>query len=256
MGGWNTRITGRHNLQYCLWNSFQGEGSNMKKLGGFLIICCCGLLLLAGQAQAESDYTKPQELIDQSVIVVKRFAADEQFGNFRSLVKNAKAVFVVPKMLKAGFFLGGSGGSGALLSRDSQSGEWSYPVFYTMGAVSFGAQIGAESSELIMLVMTDRGMDSMLASSFKLGADATVAVGPVGAGAKAATADVLSFALSKGAYAGASVEGAVLKTRDDWNGTYYGKKVSPADIIIRKNATNNAANELRKVVTEIANTKS
>ena len=146
-------------------------------------------------------------------------------------------------MLKGGFVVGGSGGSGVLVANDGT--DWSYPAFYTMGAVSIGLQIGAESSQIMLLVMTEKGMDSMLSNSFKLGADATIAVGPVGSGAKAATADILSFSLSKGAYTGVSLEGAVITSRDSWNETYYGKPVRPKDIFIQKSVTNPGAEELR-----------
>lgn len=206
-----------------------------------------------GSASAEEkEYTKPQELVDRSVTVVKRFEADPNLETFKSLITRAKGVFIVPQMLKGGFVIGGSGGSGALLTKNEKTGQWSYPVFYTMGAVSFGLQIGAESSRIILLIMTEKGMDSMLSTSFKLGAEASVAAGPVGGGAKAATADILSYMQSKGAYTGVAVDGAVIKIRDGWNATYYGQKVSPADIFIREIATNPAADQLRQAVADLA----
>ena len=197
------------------------------------------------------DYTKPQELVDKSVSVVKRFGSEKEFDSFITLAKESRGIFIVPQMLKGGFVVGGSGGSGVLLARDKGSKEWSYPVFYTMASVSVGLQIGAESSQLLLLVMTEKGMDSMLSNSFKLGADASVAAGPVGAGAKAATADILSYSIAKGAYTGVSVEGAVVKVREGWNETYYGKKVSPADIFIRKSATNPNADALRQEIVKV-----
>lgn len=225
----------------------------MKKIIGVVGFFLMVMLFSLGTSQAqESDYSKPQELVDQGVNVIKRFAEDDNMSVFRGLVKNAKAVFVVPQMLRGGFLFGGSGGSGALISRDLKTGEWSYPVFYTMGSVSFGLQIGADSSQIILVVMTDRGMDSMLSSSFKLGADASAAAGPVGAGAKAATADILAYTLSKGAYGGVTIEGAVIKPRDEWNSSYYGEKVSPADVIVRQKVTNANAEILRQTIAEIA----
>lgn len=225
------------------------------------IICliatiCIGLSGFSATALAEEkDYTKPQELVDRSVTVVKRFEADPNLETFKSLITRAKGVFIVPQMLKGGFFIGGSGGSGALLTKNEKTGQWSYPVFYTMGAVSFGLQIGAESSRIILLVMTEKGMDSMLSTSFKLGAEASVAAGPVGGGAKAATADILSYMQSKGAYTGVAIDGAVIKIRDGWNATYYGQKVSPADIFIREAVSNPAADPLRQAVAELAATQ-
>ena len=203
--------------------------------------------LQVSMASAE-DYSEPQSLVDQGTILIKSFGQDPQMSWFQDNVQFAKGVFIVPQMLKAGFFIGGSGGSGALLARDTNTNTWSYPVFYTMGSVSFGLQIGGEASEIVLMIMSEKGMDSMLSTSFKLGADVTVAAGPVGTGAKVATADILAFARSKGAFMGVSIEGAVIKPRDKWNAAYYGQQISPADIIIRHTATNPQADKLRAAV--------
>jgi lipid-binding SYLF domain-containing protein len=93
----------------------------------------------------------------------------------RDNVRNAKGVLIIPRLLKGGFIFGGSGGSGALLARDAQTGAWSYPAYYTLGSVTVGPQIGGEAAELILMIMTQRGLDSMMASSVKLGADVEVA---------------------------------------------------------------------------------
>lgn len=208
------------------------------------------LLFFDVSTASADDYSDTQALVDQSTILMKSFGDDPEMTWFRSNVQYAKAVFIVPQMLKAGFFVGGSGGSGALLSRDMKTNVWSYPVFYSMGAVSFGLQIGGEASEVVLMVMTDKGMDSMLSTSFKLGADVTVAAGPMGQGAKAATADILAFARSKGAFMGISIEGAIIKPRHKWNAAYYKQDVSPADIIIRNLASNPQADALRTAVAE------
>jgi len=137
-----------------------------------------------------------------------------------------------------------------LLARDEKTNKWSYPAFYTMGSVTFGLQIGGEVSEIILMVMTQKGMDKMLTSSFKLGADVDVAAGPVGAGGKVATADILAFARSKGLYGGLNVEGAVIATREKLNNKYYGKSVRPLDILVRRDVRNKKADPLIKVVTK------
>ncbi|MBU0959930.1 MAG: lipid-binding SYLF domain-containing protein [Proteobacteria bacterium] len=218
-------------------------------------ICVLSLFFLitssinAVSASSE-DYSDPQALVDESSVVFQRFKEDPNMTWFRDNVQNAKAIFIVPQMLKAGFIIGGSGGSGALLSKDMKTGDWSYPAFYTMGSVSFGLQAGGEASEIILMIMTEKGMDSMLTTSFKLGADATVAAGPVGTGVKAATTDILAFARSKGAFAGISIEGAVISPRNKWNESYYGQPTTPADIVIRHMVTNPQADKLRALVTE------
>ncbi len=197
------------------------------------------------QAEAEA-------LVEKSTTVVSSFTADPDLDWFRKNVYRAQAVLIIPQNLKGAFLVGGAGGSGVLLARDIKTGQWSYPAFYTLGSLSIGLQAGAESSEIILMVMTERGMESMLTSSFKLGADVTLAAGPVGVGAKAKTADIISYARAKGVFAGVSLDGAVVKTRDGLNGAYYGRKVSPTDILIRRDAVNGHADKLRAAVKAVA----
>ena len=169
---------------------------------------------------------------------------------FRNNVKNAKGVFIVPTLGKAGFILGGSGGTGVLLARDERTGQWSYPAFYTMGSGTIGLQIGVQVAEVVLMVMTKKGMDSMLSTKFQLGGDVSVAAGPVGAGAQAATVDILQFARAKGVFGGLTVEGAVIGIRDSLNNAYYGNPVRPVDILIRRDVSNTHANPLRKTLTK------
>ena len=118
-----------------------------------------------------------------------------------------------------------------------------------------GLQIGADASEIILMVMTEKGLTAMLSTEFKLGADVSVAAGPVGASAKAQTADVLAFGRSKGAFGGISIEGAVISPRDKWNAAYYGKPVSPVDILVRRTVSNPQADSLRALLPEPASRK-
>jgi len=203
---------------------------------------------------AAEDMQIPQSIVDKSVITVKNFMSDPDMTWLQRNIKNAKGLIIVPELLKAGFVLGGSGGNGVLLVRDEKTGLWSEPAFYSIGSVSFGLQIGAQKSELIMLVMTRKGLESMYTSSFKLGADASVAAGPVGVGAAARglTADVISFARTKGAFAGLSLEGAVIKTGNKSNRAYYGKDVRPVDIFVTRSVTNPGSSVLRSEVRQAA----
>jgi lipid-binding SYLF domain-containing protein len=147
-------------------------------------------------------------------------------------------VLIFPQVLKAGFFLGGSGGTGVLLVRDEATGTWSEPAFYTVGSVTFGLQIGGEAAEVVMLAMNQKALDSLLSSTVKLGGDASIAIGPIGGGAKGAvtipavTADFVSFTKAKGLYAGLNLDGSVLAVRDGLNSAYYGKEVMPKDIFV------------------------
>ncbi len=169
-------------------------------------------------------------LVTRAQATVENFRADENMQWVRGNLKSAKAVLVVPQSVKGGFILGGSGGTGVMMTR--RTADWSPPAFYTIGSITFGFQIGGEVSELLLMIMTDRGVERLLTSSFKLGADLSVAAGPIGAGAKAQTVDVLAFARSKGLYGGINVEGAVIKVRNDYNEDYYGRRnIRPRDIL-------------------------
>ncbi len=226
----------------------------MKKISICILVLVFGFFCTAGVSSSRADWSanEAQELVEKGTVVFKSFMSDpdSNLDWLRENVVNAKALLIVPQLLKAGFFLGGSGGTGVLVAWDKEKKEWSYPIFYTMGSVSFGFQLGAEAAEVILMVMTERGMDAMLTTNFKLGADVSIAAGPIGAGIKKATADVLSFSRTKGAYGGMSIEGAVIKTRDKMNSSYYGQEVSPADVIIRRKVENSKADELRKVIAE------
>lgn len=206
------------------------------------------LFVLAAPAVLAEEQSEQDLLVEQGKLVFQSFMADKEMTWFRDHVNQAKGVFIVPQMLKGGFVVGASGGSGVLLTRDEQSGSWSYPAFYSMGAVSFGLQAGAEASEIILMIMTDKGLDSLLSTSMKLGADVTLAAGPVGAGAKAQTADVLSYGRAKGLYGGISIEGAVVKPRDSWNAAYYGKPMRPIEILVKREARNPQADDLRNAL--------
>jgi lipid-binding SYLF domain-containing protein len=214
------------------------------------------LVVLVGAVPVfAEDRSDQQDLVEKARLTFESLVADSNMGWFRDHLKDAKGILIVPQLLKAGFFIGASGGSGVLLVRDEKAGDWSAPAFYTLGAGSFGLQFGAQASEVALLVMTKKGVESLLTSTFKLGADATVAVGPVGAGVEAATApnlsaDILSFARSKGLFAGISLEGAVIAAGDDANSAYYGKSVRPLDILVRRDVGNKGSVGLREAVTK------
>ncbi len=203
--------------------------------------------LMALPAGAQEDL-KPQILVDQALVTLNNFVADSDMAWFKDHLKNAKGVFIVPQLLKAGFIFGGSGGRGVVLLRDPKTGRWGQPAFYSMGSVSFGLQIGGESSEVVMQIRTEHGMESLYSSSFKLGGDTSVALGPVGAGAagKGVTADLVSFSRAQGAFAGLALDGSVIKVNDDFNKDYYGKEVRPVNILVQKEVSNPGSERLRE----------
>ena len=223
-------------------------------LGAFLLSVAM-IATLATPASAD-DKQDAEQLVEKAQMTLQSFMGDSSMDAFRDLIKQAKGVLVVPQLLKGAFVFGASGGSGVLLVRDGNADRWFGPAFYTLGGASFGLQIGGQASEVVLLIMTDRGIGSMMASSFKLGADVGVAAGPVGVGVAASTAnlsaDVLTFARSKGLYGGISLDGAVVATRGGLNEAYYAKQVTPTDILVRREVTNSQARGLISEVTKVA----
>lgn len=202
----------------------------------------------AAQAQSEQ-----QKLVDASDATLSNFMRDPEMKWLQQNIHRAKAVLISPEIVKAGFIIGGSGGRGVLVARDGGSGKWVGPAFYTLATASIGFQAGVAASEMITLVMTDKGMNSLLSNSFKFGADASVAAGPVGAGAKSdVVADLIAFSRSKGIYGGLNLDGTVVSTNDDWNSAFFGKKVLPPDILVRAKVTNKGADKLIAAVAKAA----
>lgn len=216
-------------------------------LTGFFLIIAATVVF--GGAAFANDSKDARQLVGKSQMTFENFLSAGEMEAFRSLLKDAKGVFITPQVLKGAFVVGASGGTGVFVVKDAQTGHWVGPAFYTIGEVSFGLQAGGQASEVILLAMTDRGVTALLNSSVKLGADVGVAAGPVGMGAAASTAnlsaDIIAFARSKGLFGGISLDGAVVKVRSGLNKAYYKKKkVSPTDILIRKTASNNQAKGL------------
>jgi lipid-binding SYLF domain-containing protein len=222
--------------------------------GMVLAILALGILFASTTAANAADREQVQGLVDRARSTFKEFMRDPNYAWLHENINNAKGVLIFPQVIKGGFIFGGSGGTGVLLVRDEKTGNWSEPAFYTIGSATFGLQIGGEAAEIVMLAMTPKAVDSLLSSSFKLGGDVSIALGPLGGGAKAnadipnVTADFLSFAKSKGLYAGLNLEGSVVAVRNGLNNAYYGKNVKPVDILVKRDVGNRRSAELRESV--------
>jgi lipid-binding SYLF domain-containing protein len=213
----------------------------------------CVFVMGSFMPSTAADSTEQQGLVDKARVTFESFMTDKNQAWLKENLNQAKGLIIIPSLLKAGFVIGGSGGSGVLIVKDEKTGQWSQPAFYTLGAGSIGFQIGAEAAEVIMMVRTQKAVDALFTSSFKLGGDTSVAVGPVGTGVKSnVVADILSFSRTKGAYAGVSLEGSVISTKDKWNEAYYGKAVSPADIIVKRSVGNPGSKALLTSVAKAA----
>jgi lipid-binding SYLF domain-containing protein len=156
----------------------------------------------------------------------------------QDLLDKARCVIVMPSVLKAAFVVGGSYGRGTMVCRTGKdfSGPWGAPAMYALEGGSVGFQIGGEATDFVFLVMNDRGVDSLLRSKVKLGADATIAAGPVGRTAAADTdtylrSEILSYSRARGVFAGISLEGSTLRPDNDANHDLYGSSVTATQII-------------------------
>lgn len=198
----------------------------------------------------------PKAHIAASEVTLSNFLRDPDMGWLQQNFHRARAVIITPEIVKAGFIFGGSGGRALVVARDPATGGWVGPAFYAMATASVGFQAGISVAEGVTLVMTEKGFNSLLATSFKIGGDASVAAGPVGAGARSdIVADLITFNRAKGVYGGLNLDGTVVTASDDWNASYYGKKVLPPDILVRTSVHNAAADKLLAQVAAAAGRK-
>lgn len=231
----------------------EAKGLRRFSTGFPLVIFVAALLISAPAPVFASDTVEAQEIVNQARATFKDFMADENYSWLHEHLKDAKGLLIFPLVLKAGFFVGASGGNGLLLVKDSKTGEWSQPAFYTIGAVSFGLQVGIEGAEVVVLVMTQKAVASLLTSSFKLGGDISAAGGPQGVGVKSdVTAHFISFARAKGIFIGLDLEGSVISVRERLNQAYYGKDVTTEDIVVKNEVSNNRSIELRTALKNAA----
>jgi lipid-binding SYLF domain-containing protein len=159
---------------------------------------------------------------------------DPVFSKARATLRNARAVLIVPALVKGGFIFGAEGGSGVLLVRAHRG--WSQPVFYSLGSASFGLQIGLEQAQLVMFIMSDRALLGIEQGKVKLGAGAGLTVITLGASAEAATpgnlsGDILVWAVAKGAYGGITLNGSIVAPQDSNNAAFYGRPVTVRDVL-------------------------
>jgi lipid-binding SYLF domain-containing protein len=224
----------------------------MWRSGAILAILSC----VSDAPALAADATAQQQIVDKAQLTLEAFATDGQLKDaFKQLSKEARALFIVPQFMRGAFIFGGAGGSGVLIARDERTGKWGDPVFYNIGSASFGAQIGADVSEMVLVVRTRKGLEEFFTNDFKLGANAGLATGPVGAGmsTKGIAADIVSYARQKGAFAGMAIDGAFVSVSNDSNQAYYGKAVRPTDIIVKKEIGNPKSLQLRAAADKLMN---
>jgi len=212
------------------------------------------LIGAVGTMPAAADRDSTEELVLRAEAAVRALVRDENIGKqITTRLPHARAVVVFPSLYRGAFILGGEGGDGVLVARDS-NGTWGGPAFVRLISASIGLQIGGQVAEAMLLVMTDSALEALLADKVKLGADIAVTVGPMGAGAAAGTstavqgADVWAFSRAEGLFGGGALGGGVLEQREESNAAYYGGPAGVREIVAGTVRPNAQAGGLRAVL--------
>jgi len=230
-----------------------------KRLSVLVASTLASLLLWSTSASATDKEEKENDRIQNSATVLKEIL-DVPDNIPQNLLDKARCVLVFPSVVKAAFVVGGSYGRGVMVCHGGSdfTGPWGAPAMMALEAGSVGFQIGGQATDFVILVMNNRGVDSLLHSKVKLGADASISAGPKGRDASAATdasfrSEMLSYSRSRGAFAGVSLEGSTLRPDNDANHRLYGKDASAAEIITEsKHEAPSSARELIAVLQKAA----
>lgn len=212
----------------------------------FLLFFLITLSVVAACAQQRSnsnatnltgDKAEAVDRLNDSADILKELTSAPDSGIPDFVLKDAKCVATVPSMIKGGFIFGANHGRGVATCRTPQG--WSSPAFFTLTGGSWGAQIGVQAVDLVMLVMNDGGMQDLLDSNFKLGATGSVAGGPVGRHASASTdykmnAQVLTYSRARGLFAGLTLDGAAIRQDEDSTHAFYGKNIPFRSVLTGK----------------------
>ncbi len=206
-----------------------------------------GPLIAATPAMADA---KRQALVNDALAAAQRVLDSNEFPDAPNQLKRARAVLILPSFAQAAFLIGGAGGRGVLMARYG-AGDWGYPAFMTMGSGSLGLQIGGRVQEILLIVLTDKGLNALLDSRFKFGAEGGVTVINAGVGIAGATtgavgADIVAYSKASGLFLGGALEGSYLEPDNDWNALYYGQGARGRDIVMDRRYTNPGANGLRQ----------
>ena len=200
------------------------------------IVCFVVLLMSAGATYAANDEHEADRVKDAGTVLKEILNIPDDLP--RDLLDKAECVIILPSVKKGAFGIGGSYGRGVMVCRSGEhyKGRWGAPALYALEGVSIGFQLGGQATDFVLLVMNQKGAQSLLNSKVKLGADASAAAGPKGRTAEGATdivmnAEILSYSRNKGLFAGISLEGSTLRSDGSANEKLYGKKLSAKEII-------------------------
>ena len=223
----------------------------MKKTISLLLMSMLGMV--GTNAFAGSDREETVDRLHNSVEVLQSIMATPDKGIPEEVLSGAKCMVIVPHLIKGGFIIGGKHGRGVASCRTGEG--WSAPAFVSVGGGSWGLQIGVEGVDLVMLIMNDRGLQHLLSSKFELTGEGSVAAGPVGRHTSAGTdillnTEVLTYSRSKGAFAGLTLEGAVIEQDNDSTRAIYGRHMMFRNILSGKAATPASADAFVRAVSQ------
>jgi lipid-binding SYLF domain-containing protein len=200
------------------------------------MVCFAVLLMSAATTFAANDEREEARVKDAGTVLKEILNIPDDIPH--DLLNKAECVIILPSVLKGAFGIGGSYGRGVMVCRSGEhyKGRWGAPALYALEGVSIGFQLGGQATDFVLLVMNQKGAQSLLYSKVKLGADASAAAGPKGRTAESATdivmnAEILSYSRNKGLFAGVSLEGSTLRSDGSANAKLYGKKLSAKEII-------------------------
>ncbi|MCP3176982.1 lipid-binding SYLF domain-containing protein [Desulfuromonas sp. KJ2020] len=227
----------------------------MKKLRLLrMLVALCFALLSVSVATAADEQTRK---VEQAAEIMQQIMAIPEQAIPPQLLENSHGIAIIPSVIKVGFVFGGRYGKGVVLVRQ-EDGAWSNPCFVSLAGGSFGWQIGAQSTDVILVFKSRRSVEGMLKSKFTLGADASVAAGPVGRHVEGATdvelkAEIYSYSRSRGLFAGVSLEGSAITIDGESNAVFYGQTpILPRDILEKRLKAPAAATQLREIVARYA----
>ncbi len=227
----------------------QEQGRN-GRIDTILVILAVGMVFASITFATAGHENAAQRIVDRAQVTLNDFIRDPKNIKLRANLDHTKGVLIFPEVLQGGFIIGGAGGTGVFLARDEKTGKWSHPAFFTIGTISLGFQIGGQASAVVILAMNQEAVDSLVLACYTVGGNASIALGPVGAGVEKGrslpdlTGRFISFAKSKGVYAGLDLTGSRISERNRLETAYYGKGVTLEDIILMDMVSNKGADAL------------
>ena len=206
----------------------------MRNLGWFVLFVAVSGLGLTAPTRAQQEEA---ERLKEATLVLKELKDAPDVSVPKWVAEKTVAIAVFPSVKKAGLVVGGQFGRGVISARSAKSGTWSSPGFLTLTGGSLGLQIGGQAVDLVLVVVDQRGLEQLLKNQFKIGADASVAAGPVGRDAEASTdiqmrAKILSYSRTRGLFAGITLNGSTVKQDRDANERFYGRAYRSTELVI------------------------